>query len=232
MASLLEALLRREVPKRLGTVGDAAKVRRHRFFRGRDWARACWHAATRRSSRRSSTTSVEKPTRPTSTPPSPTSPCSPRGADPTQALTLAPTLGGPSPPPPCPVSTTRPRAPSPAGTLLARPNPCKYVSAAPGVGHNFLLQVQSVECRTYSEYRVALVSAVLVPVTSWFHASSCRRSCWAARPAVAHHRLSSWQQVQVRYGPLFAQARYPLSSSSPSLASSRLSLVPPSPIQL
>ena len=37
--SLLEALLRREVPKRLGTVGDAAKVRRHRFFRGRDWAR-------------------------------------------------------------------------------------------------------------------------------------------------------------------------------------------------
>ena len=37
--SLLEALLRREVAKRLGTVGDAAKVRRHRFFRGRDWAR-------------------------------------------------------------------------------------------------------------------------------------------------------------------------------------------------
>ena len=37
--SLLEALLRRDVPKRLGTVGDAAKVRRHRFFRGRDWAR-------------------------------------------------------------------------------------------------------------------------------------------------------------------------------------------------
>ena len=27
------------MPKRLGTVGDAAKVRRHRFFRGRDWAR-------------------------------------------------------------------------------------------------------------------------------------------------------------------------------------------------
>jgi hypothetical protein len=45
--------------------------------------------------------------------------------------------------------------------------------------------VEHVECRTYSEYRVALVSAVLVSITSWFHASSCRRSCWAARPAVA-----------------------------------------------
>lgn len=36
---LLEALLQREVPRRLGTRGDAAKVRRHRFFRGYDFAR-------------------------------------------------------------------------------------------------------------------------------------------------------------------------------------------------
>ena len=37
--SLLEGLLQREVPRRLGTKGDAARVRRHRFFRGHDFAR-------------------------------------------------------------------------------------------------------------------------------------------------------------------------------------------------
>lgn len=37
--SLLEALLRREVPKRLGTAGDAERVRRHRFFRSVDFAK-------------------------------------------------------------------------------------------------------------------------------------------------------------------------------------------------
>ena len=37
--SLLEGLLQREVPRRLGTKGDAARVRRHRFFRGHDFGR-------------------------------------------------------------------------------------------------------------------------------------------------------------------------------------------------
>ena len=127
--------------------------------------RACWHAATRRSSRPSSRT---RPTRPTSTPPSPTSPCSPRGADQTQALTLAPTLRGPSPPPPCPASTTRPRTPLPAGTLLARPNPCKmYVSAAPGVvGQN----------RTsFHRYNLFILSGIRpAPCSVLLHASSLR----------------------------------------------------------
>ena len=37
--SLLERLLQRDPSKRLGTTGGADRVKRHRFFRGRDFAR-------------------------------------------------------------------------------------------------------------------------------------------------------------------------------------------------
>ena len=53
-----------------------------------------------------------------------------------------------------------------------------------------------------------------------------------ASPIWRNHWLLTWQQVHVRYGPQFAQTRYPLSYSSPPLASSRPSLVPPAPTQL
>ena len=47
-----------------------------------------------------------------------------------------------------------------------------------------------------------------------------------------HCRLSTWQQVQVRHGPLFAHTRYPLFFSSSRLVSSEPSLVPPGPTKL